>query len=76
MSNTARAAPSAARRSQFRPRARREDAKQKGKGLHDSTLSQNVSEASTPQSPALRTVQGRSTKAKQIQRIPTHCKAV
>jgi hypothetical protein len=76
MSNTARAAPSAARRAQFRPRAEREDAKKKGKGPRSSTLSQNVPEASTSQSPALRAVQGRSTKARQNPRVPTHCKAV
>jgi len=75
MSNTARAAPNAARRAQFRPRAERGDAKKKGKGPRNSTLSQNVSEASTSQSPALHAIQGRSTKGRQNQRVPTHCKA-
>lgn len=76
MSNTARTASTAAHRVQFRPRAGREDAKQKGKGPRNSTLSQNVSEASTSQSPGLRAVQGRSTKVTQNRRAPTHCKAV
>ena len=76
MSNTARAASSATRRAQFRPKAERDDAKKKGKGPRHSTLSQNVSEASTSQSPALRAVQGRFTKARQNRRAPTHCKAV
>ena len=75
MSSTARAASSATRRAQFRPKAEREDAK-KGKGPRNSTLSQNVSEASTSQSPALRAVQARFTKARQNRRVPTHCKAV
>ena len=76
MSNTARTASTAAHRAQFRPRAGREDAKQKGKGPRSSTLSQNVSEASTSQSPAFRAVQDRFTKVRQNRRAPTHCTSV
>lgn len=75
MSSTARAAPSAARRAQYRPRAEREDGRKKGKGQRNNTSSQNVSEASTSQSQASRAIQGRSTNTRRNQPAPTHCMA-
>ena len=79
MSNAARAAPSTARRKKYRPHRSRkaaEEAKRKRKDPSGSTLSQNVSEASTSQSPALRAVQSHSTRGRRPGRAYVHCKAI